>query len=128
MRICILLLSSRAASFQNAKGGNLYIGVNDNGAISGINQDFQYLNTGTDVTEHGMKYSASLDSYQLKIHNAIKARLGAMSNSNIDIKFAKEGDLYYCIVSVQPMRRPVFLDQTALFQRSGKALLYHRIL
>ena len=107
------------ASFQNAKGGNLYIGVNDNGAISGINQDFQYLNTGTDVTEHGMKYSASLDSYQLKIHNAVKARLGAMSNSNIDIKFAKEGDLYYCIVSVQPMRRPVFLDQTVLFQRAG---------
>ena len=107
------------ASFQNAKGGNLYIGVNDNGTISGINQDFQYLNTGTDVTEYGMKYSASLDSYQLKIHNAVKERLGAMSNSNIDIKFAKEGELYYCIVSVHPMRRPVFLDQTVLFQRAG---------
>ena len=107
------------ASFQNAKGGNLYIGVNDNGAISGINQDFQYLNTGTDVTEHGMKYNASLDSYQLKIHNAVKARLGALSNSNIDIRFVQEGELYYCVVSVQPVRRPVFLDQTALFQRAG---------
>jgi hypothetical protein len=107
------------ASFQNSKGGTLYIGVNDNGLISGINQDFQYLNTGTDVTELGYTYNTTLDSYQLKIHNAVRERLGTLSNSNIDINFAQEGELYYCIVKVEPTRRPVYLDGTILYQRAG---------
>ena len=107
------------ASFQNSKGGTLYIGVNDNGVVSGINQDFQYLNTGNDVTEHGYTYNTTLDSYQLKIHNAVKERLGVLSNSHIDINFAQEGELYYCIVKVAPTRRPVYLDQKAIYQRAG---------
>ena len=107
------------ASFQNSKGGTLYIGVNDNGVISGINQDFQYLNTGNDVTEHGYTYNTTLDSYQLKIHNAVKDRLGVLSNSHIDIHFAQEEELYYCIVKVAPTRRPVYLDQNAIYQRAG---------
>lgn len=32
------------AGFQNAQGGELYIGVNDSGSVSGINEDFKYLN------------------------------------------------------------------------------------
>ena len=107
------------ASFQNSKGGTLYIGVNDNGLISGINQDFQYLNTGTDVTELGYTYNTTLDSYQLKIHNAVRERLGTLSNSHIEINFAQEGELYYCIVKVEPTRRPVYLDGTILYQRAG---------
>ena len=107
------------ASFQNSKGGTLYIGVNDNGIVSGINQDFQYLNTGNDVTELGYVYNKTLDSYQLKIHNAVKERLGVLSNSHIDIKFAQEGEFYYCIVNVAPTRRPVYLDQNAIYQRAG---------
>lgn len=107
------------ASFQNSKGGTLYIGVNDNGVVSGINQDFQYLNTGNDVTEHGYTYNTTLDSYQLKIHNAVKERLGVLSNSHIDINFAQEGELYYCIIKVAPTRRPIYLDQQAIYQRAG---------
>ena len=107
------------ASFQNSKGGTLYIGVNDNGVVSGINQDFQYLNTGNDVTELGYTYNTTLDSYQLKIHNAVKERLGVLSNSHIDINFAQEGELYYCIVKVAPTRRPIYLDQNAIYQRAG---------
>ena len=107
------------ASFQNSIGGNLYIGVNDNGIVSGIEYDFPYLNTGFDVVEKGMVYGQTLDAYQLKIHNAVQARLGAMSNANVDVKFAKEGELYYCIVSVKPTVRPVYLDGTRLYQRAG---------
>ena len=107
------------ASFQNSKGGTLYIGVNDNGVVSGINQDFQYLNTGNDVTEHGYTYNTTLDSYQLKIHNVVKERLGVLSNSHIDINFAQEGELYYCIIKVAPTRRPIYLDQQAIYQRAG---------
>lgn len=107
------------ASFQNSKGGTLYIGVNDNGVVSGINQDFQYLNTGNDVTELGYTYNTTLDSYQLKIHNAVKERLGVLSNSHIDINFAQEGELYYCIVKVAPTRRPVYFDQNTIYQRAG---------
>lgn len=110
------------ASFQNSEGGTLYIGVNDNGQISGINQDFQYLNTGYDVVENGYKYSQTLDSYQLKIHNTAVKRLGKSANSNIDIKFAKEGELYYCIIDVKPNKRPVYLDGNKLFQRAGNMI------
>lgn len=107
------------ASFQNSKGGDLYIGVNNNGVITGIHYDLPHLNSGADTIEQNRKYSQTLDSYKLKIHNAIKDRLGAMSNANVDIRFAKEGDLHYCIVSVKPTLRPVFLDGAALYQRAG---------
>lgn len=107
------------AAFQNSVGGDLYIGVNDNGIVSGIEYDFPYLNTGSDVEEKGMSYGQTLDAYQLKIHNAVKERLGAMSNANVNVKFAKEGELYYCIVSVKPTVRPVYLDGTRLYQRAG---------
>lgn len=107
------------ASFQNAEGGTLYIGVNDNGQICGINQDFQYLNTGHDVTEMNYNYTPTLDSYQLKIHNTAILKLGKTANSNINIKFAKEGDLYYCIIEVKACRRPVYFDGNKLFQRVG---------
>ena len=108
------------ASFQNSKGGTLFIGVNDNGLVSGIHQDFQYLNTGSDEYQYNKyQYNTTLDAYQLKIHNAVKERLGALSNSHIDINFVQEGELYYCVVKVDPTRRPVFLDQNALFQRAG---------
>ena len=66
-----------------------------------------------------MVYGQTLDSYQLKLHNAVKDRLGAMSNANVDVKFAKDGELYYCIVSVKPTARPVYLDGTRLYQRAG---------
>lgn len=107
------------AAFQNSVGGDLYIGVNDNGIVSGIEYDFPYLNTGSDVEEGGMVYGQTLDSYQLKIHNAVQSRLGAMSNANVSVRFAKEGGLYYCIVSVKPTVRPVYLDGTRLYQRAG---------
>lgn len=110
------------SSFQNSEGGTLYIGVNDNGQISGINQDFQHLNTGYDVTELDYKYSPTLDSYQLKIHNAVVQRLGKAANSNINIKFAKEGNLYYCIVEVKPSKRPIYLDGNKLYQRAGNMI------
>lgn len=110
------------ASFQNSDGGTLYIGVNDNGQICGINQDFQFLNTGYDVIEMGFKYSQTLDSYQLKIHNTVVKRLGKSANSNIDIRFAKEGELYYCIIDVKPNKRPVYLDGNKLFQRAGNMI------
>jgi hypothetical protein len=42
-----------------------------------------------------------------------------MSNANVDIRFAKDGDLHYCIVSVTPTVRPVFLDGSILYQRAG---------
>lgn len=107
------------ASFQNAEGGTLYIGVNDNGQVCGINQDFQHLNTGHDVTDLNYKYSSTLDSYQLKIHNNVILKLGKTANSNINVKFAKEGDLYYCIVEVKASKRPIYFDGNKLFQRVG---------
>ena len=58
--------SETIAGFLNNNGGNLYLGVNDNGFAVGIEHDLQYLNSST--TDY-YTYEPSLDHYQLKIRN-----------------------------------------------------------
>jgi len=63
---------------------NLYLGVNDSGSISGINDDFKYLNSSETDT---YTYSENIDGFELKIRNTVKQIMGGISNSHIDFQF-----------------------------------------
>jgi hypothetical protein len=101
----------------NGEGGTLYIGVNDRGHITGINQDFSELNSdpGTDF-----EYKLNTDGYELRIRDAVKKLIGNFANGKLKIKFFKtESNLIYTIVEVPAIHRPVFVKGTLLYQRAG---------
>ena len=104
------------AGFQNAHGGELYIGVNDSGSISGINGEYKYLNASeTDL----FKYSENKDGYELKIRNSVKHSMGGISNSHIDFQFNQENDKDFVLLKIREVSRPVFVNDIKLFQRTG---------
>jgi hypothetical protein len=104
------------AGFQNAHGGELFLGVNDSGIISGINEDFKYLNTSETDT---YTYSKNIDGFELKIRNAVKQTMGGISNSHIDFQFNNESNKDYVVLKIKEVNRPVFVNGIKLFQRTG---------
>lgn len=104
------------AGFQNAQGGELYIGVNDSGNVNGINEDFKYLNSSeTD----SFTYPKNKDGYELKIRNSVKKTIGGTSNSHIDFLFNKENNKDFLLIKIREVNKPVFFNGNNLFQRTG---------
>ena len=73
-------IAKQIAAFMNAGGGDLYMGVDDNGFVTGIENDFEVLsaapilmNTKTDKT---WTYPPNIDGYKRKLTNAVLFYLG----------------------------------------------------
>lgn len=103
--------------FMNAKGGTLYIGVNDHGLVTGIEPDLPYLNSSTtDIND----YKSNEDHYELKIRNTVRWRLGTRANAQMkfEFKWSQQGKLY-CEIKIGKAERPVLMDGNKLYQRTG---------
>ncbi len=112
----MLYIAKTIAGFQNKNGGTLYLGVNDSGFVSGIHHDYQYLNSSKIDT---FAYQANQDGYENKLRTSIKRLLGTTANSNITCVFKQEEALTYCIVKINKVLKPVFVNETKLYQRAG---------
>jgi hypothetical protein len=104
------------AGFQNAEGGELYIGVDDSGRIRGINQDYIHLNSSETDT---YSYQLNTDGYENKIRTAVRFGIGGSSNSHLEFNFYNELGLDYLIIKIAELQRPVFVQGIKLFQRTG---------
>lgn len=113
----IVFILKTIAGFLNAKGGKLYIGVNDSGFITGIEADLPYLNSGeADIFD----YKANTDHYELKIRNNVKYYLGTRANAKLEFQFLKsKTNLIYCEIDIKKSEIPVLLSGNKLFQRTG---------
>lgn len=116
------------ASFLNGTGGIVYIGVNDAGEVSGIENDLPYLNDdGKDP--YNTQYVNSTDGYELKIRNNISFELNDFASSLITFRFFKVDDLnskkprqkVFCEIDVKPASSPVYCHGSALFVRTGNS-------
>jgi len=106
------------SSFMNVDGGILWLGVNDSGTVTGIENDFQYLATGDD--EYNASYKNTTDSYQLKIKNTINRYCGNAAGTKVNFKFYYNSETQlYCAIEVQRSNTPVFMHGTALYLRSA---------
>lgn len=112
----IAIILKTIAGFQNSKGGELYLGVNDSGNICGINHDYRFLNSSTN---DNFTYQENNDGYENKIRTAVKRTMGSTSNSNLIFNFFKENNLDYCIIKINEVFKPIFSNDTKLFQRAG---------
>jgi hypothetical protein len=112
----MIIICKTIAGFMNKSGGELFIGVNDTGRISGISQDFNYLNS-SKIDSY--TYHSNNDGYENKIRTSVKYLLGNTANANIQISFIKQEQLTYCKILIQEVLKPIFLNQSKIYQRAG---------
>lgn len=85
-------------AFLNSEGGNLFIGVDDNGNILGLDNDFKTFGKNN-----------SKDRFLLKFDNIIRDYLGNENITDIEGQFIQVENREIFWVKVQPSSRPVFM-------------------
>jgi hypothetical protein len=109
------------ASFLNGSGGQLFIGVDDSGLVSGIEGDLPWLNKDPEDKFSG-QYSNTTDSYEQKITNAISRELGELAAALISTRFFKtDADKVFCELTVKAASSPIYLHGSILMVRTGNS-------
>lgn len=96
-------------AFLNSDGGVLFIGVNDNGTVRGIENDLNLFN-------------GSTDKFQLQIRDLISDKIGPEFAPLIKTRCDSIQSKTVCIVEVEKGTEPAFLkhdDKNRFFTREG---------
>ena len=88
--------------FMNARGGKLYIGVNDSGYENGLDDDLTYRRN------RGEK--ANIDALIVELQNHLDRSLPSHSKDHWEIFKDPESKKGVIVVDVKPVRQPVELD------------------
>ncbi|QEN08955.1 ATP-binding protein [Oceanispirochaeta crateris] len=89
------------AAFGNSAGGDLLIGVSDDGKPLGLQQDYQSL-------KHPDR-----DTFELHLRNLASAMYGTFVSRNVDVKFIEVHGKDICQVSVRSSSQPLFTTMTS---------------
>ena len=87
------------AGFMNTNGGNLLIGVDDNGNILGLNQDFETLK------------KPDRDGFEQYLMQLISLKLGTHLCTAVNVSFYRYGENDVCYIEIDPAKTPVYLSQ-----------------
>ena len=112
------------AGFQNAQGGTLYIGVNDNGNPIGIENEFALLNLSENDDPN--KYKEDVDGYQNKLRSCIQRHLGHVAEDYVTINFLRRGKHTVCEVECQPSDFIIWYDGFMPYKRMGNRTILLR--
>ncbi|MAE08422.1 MAG: hypothetical protein CL661_06640 [Bacteroidetes bacterium] len=112
------VIMKNIAAFANAKGGILFIGVNDEMEILGLEKDFNTLK------------KQDADYFELHTRNLINNQYGiSFSNENVLMRFPNFDGKIICSIQVKASENPVFLktqdkngnEVEKFYVRSGNA-------
>ena len=95
--------------FMNTEGGVLLVGVDDDGLITGVNNEMKSL------------YKNSKDEYLKKVRNLIDANLGIENSSFVDWNIHDIDGFSILRFEVKASSKPVFLRKTDFFIRTNPA-------
>lgn len=104
------VVAKTVAGFANAKGGVLLIGVDDDGAVLGLEPDYATLN------------KQNRDGFELHTTQVLAAALGESVLAYVTITFHEIDGCDVCQVTVEPSDHPIYLldgGESALFVRLG---------
>lgn len=119
-------------AFMNTRGGDLYLGVDNEGYVSGVEKDLPHLGAALlmddDKTDKDWTYRNDIDSFLRKLENAVRFYIGAEMMNLIDpIEVIEDGGsgLHYVKVHVKPSPEIVYLGRDQHFVvRSGSAVVF----
>ena len=87
------------AAFSNGEGGTLLIGVDDEGNILGLENDFKSLR----------KYGS--DYFEIHLRNILNKQFGvSFSTSNLEILFPQIENKDFCVIVISQAEEPVFMS------------------
>ena len=108
------------AAFLNAKGGTLIIGLEDDGRVYGLHEDYKLCgNKGRDGFENWLMQTLMKD-----FNKDVAAQLSAEFHQIGTADAAKPGSADVCVVRVEPSPRPRFAqenNQEVFYVRTGNA-------
>lgn len=112
-----MVIMKTIAGLSNSDGGTLLIGVQDDGEILGLDNDFKLL-------------GGNSDKFELHIRNLLNTHLGKVSASQIDVSFPMVQGKEICRVDVLKSDKPIYLEihdeeknktEEKFFVRSGNS-------
>ncbi len=121
-------IAKQVAAFMNADGGDLYIGVDDDGFVTGIDKDFQVLDKAAlmmnENTDKAISYSKDIDGFRNKLKNTAITYLGQLAASLLPPareKLDAESGLTYLHLHIEPCKGIVYLGRDALLVRRSQS-------
>lgn len=105
------VIAKTIAAFMNSEGGTLFIGVDDDGNVIGIENDYTILK------------KKNSDGFELELRQSIEKHLkNKIANEFLKLKFHKIDSKEICEINVIPTQVPVFL-----YTEEGRQECYVRI-
>tara|TARA_R110001632_G_scaffold232806_3_gene374723 strand:- start:686 stop:1390 length:705 start_codon:yes stop_codon:yes gene_type:complete len=107
-----LVIAKTIVGFMNTKGGKLIIGVDDDGNILGLENDFKTL-------KHKNK-----DGYEREVFRIISKQLGHKACFSNHVSFYNLNEKEVCVVDIEPSKEPVYVNDgtsTTFYVRTGNA-------
>ena len=107
-------VAKTVAGFLNAEGGVLLIGVADDGAITGIEDDYALLK------------APDRDRFELWLRDMLTKSLGVVATRDLRVEFSAAEGHDVCLVTAPAARRPAFVHgseghDATLFVRLGNS-------
>lgn len=106
------VIAKTITGFMNAKGGKLIIGVDDDGNVLGLENDFKTL-------KHKNR-----DGYEREVFRIISTQLGHEACFSNHISFYNLNEKDVCLVDIEPSEKPVYVsdtENTTFYVRTGNA-------
>lgn len=101
------VIAKTVCSFLNSEGGRLFIGVDDDKNIIGLEHDYKTLK------------KTNGDGFLLQFDQIINTYLGKENHQFITAQITKLDDKEICVVTVDAAKAPVFVNQEKFFIRAN---------
>jgi hypothetical protein len=122
------IISKTVCSFANAEGGYLFIGVNDNGEVVGLEPDlrriYEKLKDSLNLDSFELSKPILMDRLEMEIISSIKSDLSRSGSKNIglnpDLKSYEENGKVCLICIVDKLPLPLVSLDGTVYMREGK--------
>ncbi len=112
---------SRIAGFLNANGGQLYIGVNNDGYEVGMHDDFKYYQRHPVMAGTHRHKISNIDNLCVFIEDLVNRTFGERIARKIEVAVDEEAEKGVISISVGQSLDPVFIDGRLFVRQSGQS-------